>query len=74
MPVYNSERFLNQAIESVLAQTYKNFELIIINDGSTDKSESVIQSFSDSRIKYIKNETNSGIVFTLNKGLDAAKG
>lgn len=51
MPVYNAERFLSQAIQSILDQTYKNFELIIIDDGSTDKSSNVIKSFSDKRIK-----------------------
>jgi glycosyltransferase involved in cell wall biosynthesis len=74
MPVYNGGRFLKESIESVLAQTYSNFELIIINDGSSDESESLILSFTDNRIKYLKNETNKGLVFTLNRGLQEAKG
>ena len=74
LPAYNCESFLKEAIESILNQTFKDFELIIINDGSTDKTEDVIKSFSDPRIIYLKNEKNSGLVYTLNKGIDIAKG
>lgn len=74
MPVYNGERFLREAIDSILNQTYYNFELIIINDGSIDRSEETILSYTDSRIRYLVNEKNSGICVTLNKGLDVAKG
>jgi glycosyltransferase involved in cell wall biosynthesis len=74
LPAYNCEAFLTEAIESILNQTLKDFELIIINDGSTDKTEDVVKSFSDARIIYLKNETNSGLVYTLNKGIDIAKG
>ncbi len=74
MPVYNGEKYLKMAIDSILNQTYKNFELLIINDGSTDKSESIISKYSDERIFYVKNEKNLGLVTTLNKGLALAKG
>lgn len=74
MPVYNAENYLKQAIESILNQTYKDFDLLIINDGSTDKSAAIVQSFSDDRIIFIENEQNMGIVKTLNRGIDLIKG
>lgn len=74
MPVYNAERFLAEAIESILNQTYRDFEFIIINDGSTDRSEEIIKSYHDDRIVYVKNETNLKLIKTLNKGIDIAKG
>lgn len=72
MPVYNGEVHLKAAIDSILDQTYAEFEFIIINDGSTDSSEEIILSYKDERIKYIINEKNLGIVKTLNKGIDLA--
>lgn len=74
MPVYNAEKYLKSSIESVLAQSYKNYEFIIVNDGSTDASIDIIQEFKDPRIKCISNEKNSGIVYTLNKGLSISNG
>lgn len=74
MPAYNAERYLPEAIDSILTQTYTDFELIIINDGSTDSTKEIINSYSDPRIVYIENEQNSGICVTLNKGIDAARG
>jgi len=74
LPAYNCEKYIAKAIESVLHQTFNDFELIIINDGSTDRTEEIIKSFSDSRILYQINNTNKGLVFTLNKGIDIAKG
>lgn len=74
MPVYNGERFLRQAIDSILRQTFSDFELIIINDGSTDATEKIIQSYDDSRIRYVKNEHNLKLIKTLNKGLTLATG
>lgn len=74
MPVYNGELYLREAIDSILGQTYTDFEFIIINDGSTDNTEEIINSYADSRIVYLKNEINSGIVYTLNRGLESAKG
>jgi glycosyltransferase involved in cell wall biosynthesis len=74
MPVYNGDKYLAIAIESILNQSYKNFEFIIINDGSTDSSEKIILSYNDNRILYIKNETNLGLIKSLNKGIELAKG
>lgn len=74
LPIYNSQNYLKEAIESILSQTYKDFELILINDGSTDNSENIIHSFQDERIVYIKNPKNLGLIKSLNIGLGQAKG
>ena len=74
MPVYNAERYVSEAIESILNQTYRDFEFIIINDGSTDQSEEIIQRYNDSRIVYVRNERNIRLVATLNKGIRMASG
>lgn len=74
MPVYNCEKYLHEAIDSILNQSYTDFEFIIINDGSTDQSKVIIDSFKDIRINYIENEVNLGLITTLNKGLKMAKG
>ena len=74
LPAYNCEKYIAKAIESVLHQTFTDFEFIIFNDGSTDRTEEIIKSFSDPRILYQVNNTNRGLVFTLNKGIDIAKG
>ncbi len=74
MPVYNTkEEYLREAIESILNQTFADFEFIIINDGSTNNAEDVILSYKDERIKYIKQE-NQGIPKTRNKGFKMATG
>ncbi|WP_209299498.1 glycosyltransferase family 2 protein [Escherichia coli] len=74
MPVYNSEKYLAEAIQSILNQTHKNFELICINDGSTDKSQEIIEYFSsrDARIVVI-NQPNKGVVSSLNLAISLAK-
>jgi len=74
MPVYNAGRFLREAIDSILAQTFTDFEFLIIDDGSTDGSQSIIRSYDDSRIKFVQNENNLGVAATLNRGLDLAWG
>lgn len=74
MPAYNAGKYLKVAIDSILNQTFKDFELIIINDGSSDNTEDIILSYDDSRIVYIKNERNLKLMKTLNKGIDKAKG
>ena len=76
MPAYNSEKYISEAIESILNQTYKNFEFIITNDGSTDKTLSIIKKYAkqDKRIKIINNEKNLGISPSLNNGVKASKG
>lgn len=72
MPVYNAAQHLSEAIESILNQTFSDFEFIIINDGSADMSEEIILSYNDDRIRYFKNDSNRGLIFTLNKGIDIA--
>lgn len=74
IPVLDGERFLSFALTSILEQTFQDFELIIINDGSTDKTEEIIKSFIDERIVYLNNEKNMGLAFSFNRGIDAAKG
>ena len=74
MSVYNGEKYILDAIKSVLNQSYVNFEFIIIDDGSTDNTLSIIKSFSDNRIKLIQNKKNLGLTKSLNIGLEAAAG
>ena len=75
MPVYNTpEEYLRQAIESILNQTFTDFELIICNDGSTNNAVQVIQSYSDNRIRFIQNEKNLGLCATRNKLMQLANG
>jgi glycosyltransferase involved in cell wall biosynthesis len=74
MPVYNGEKYLRETIDSILNQTYSDFEFIIIDDGSTDNSVKIIESYKDSRIKLYKNEKNMGICDSTNKGIELAKG
>lgn len=73
MPVYNTERYVAQAVESVLAQTYADWELIVVNDGSTDGSMTVVRSYDDSRISIIDKD-NTGQADSRNKALSVAKG
>ena len=74
MPVYNSCDYLQKSISSVLMQTYKNLELIIIDDCSTDNSMDLINNINDKRIKIIKNKSNMGAAFSRNIGIENAKG
>jgi len=74
MPVYNGEKYLKKAIDSILCQTFNEFEFLIINDGSTDRSIEVIKSYSDPRIILVENGENLGLIATLNKGIDLARG
>jgi glycosyltransferase involved in cell wall biosynthesis len=74
MPVYNAEKYLRSAIESILSQTYKNFELLILNDGSVDQTNNIIASFNDPRIRVLSSEKNFGLVYQLNKGIENAAG
>lgn len=74
VPVYNSEKYLKKCINSILNQTYKDFEVIIINDCSEDNSDNIIKSYKDKRIIYIKNETNKGIGYNRNLGINKSKG
>ena len=74
MPSYNTAKFIKETIESVLAQTYGNWELIIVDDCSTDNTDEIIKSLKDSRIHYYKNQKNSGAAVSRNKALREAKG
>lgn len=73
MPVFNAAPFLQQALDGILAQTYKDFEVILINDGSTDDSEAIIKRYTDPRIRYF-HQPNAGVAATLNRGLSLATG
>ncbi|MBQ2611208.1 glycosyltransferase, partial [bacterium] len=73
VPVYNRERYLKKCIQSIVDQTLKEIEIIIINDGSTDNSENIVKSFDDNRIKYIK-QANSGQSVCRNRGIELATG
>ena len=74
LPVYNAEAYIADAIQSIICQTFGDFELLIINDGSSDRSLEIINSFDDKRIRIINNETNIKLIATLNKGIDLAGG
>jgi glycosyltransferase involved in cell wall biosynthesis len=74
MSVYNGERYLKESIDSILQQTFTDFEFLIINDGSTDATQDIIVSYHDPRIRVIVNESNIGLTRSLNKGLSLAQG
>ena len=73
-PTYNCARFLPETINSVLQQTYTNWEMLIVDDCSTDNTEEIVRSFKDERIKYYRNEKNSGAAVSRNYALREAKG
>jgi glycosyltransferase involved in cell wall biosynthesis len=74
LPAYNASRFLDSSLRSILNQTFTDFEILLINDASTDSTEDSIRKYRDARIRYIKNSENIGISASLNKGLDLARG
>lgn len=74
LPAYNAQETIGEAIQSIIDQTYTDWELLVINDGSTDNTRSVVLSFDDPRIKYIENECNKKLIYTLNRGLELATG
>ena len=73
VPIYNSSKYLNKCIDSLVNQSLEDIEIILINDGSTDESEKVIKEYNDKRIKYISKK-NEGIGKTRNKGIKEATG
>lgn len=73
LPVYNGEAYLREAIDSILEQTFDDFELLIVNDASQDESVAIIESYTDKRIRLLHNETNLGLAATLNRGLAEAR-
>lgn len=74
MPVYNNESYINEAIDSVLNQTFSDFQLLIIDDGSTDNSVSLIKQYDDSRINLVEKDDNTGLIDCLNLGMSLANG
>ena len=74
MAVFNGGMYLRDSIQSILDQSLTNFEFIIIDDKSVDDSAKIITSFSDPRIRHIRNQTNLGLAASLNKGIKLAKG
>ena len=74
MPSWNTGNFIAESIQSVINQTYEKWELIIVDDCSTDNTDDVVGTFADKRIKYLKNEKNSGAALTRNRALREAKG
>ncbi len=73
-PSYNTARFIAETINSALAQTYTNWEMIIVDDCSTDNTDEIVAGFADPRIRYLKNEKNSGAAFSRNRALREARG
>ena len=74
MPVYNGEKYLKESIESILNQTFTDFEFLIINDGSIDNTFKIIKSYKDPRIRLLENEKNLGLVATRNRGIKESLG
>lgn len=74
MPVYNAAPFLREAVDSILSQNMKDFEFIIIDDGSTDGSPDIIRGYADPRIRFVSNEANIGLAKSLNKGVQLCQG
>lgn len=74
LPTYNGAKYIRQSIDSCLKQTYQNIELVIVDDGSTDETSEIINSYKDERIKYLKHEKNKGLPHALNTGLSNTTG
>lgn len=74
MPVYNASEFIRASVESILDQSYSDIELILINDGSSDNSLEILKSYNDKRIKLINNESNKGLIDSLNEGISHSSG
>lgn len=74
MPVHNAKSYIEEAINSILNQTYGKFELIIIDDCSTDDTMSIVHGINDSRIRILKNESNKGVSYSRNRGLEESQG
>jgi len=74
MPAYNEEKYIVRAVDSILKQTYKDFEFIIVNDCSTDATEAMVRSINDDRIILVSNDINLGVAGSLNKGIAMSRG
>ncbi|MGC8880316.1 MAG: glycosyltransferase family 2 protein, partial [Anaerolineae bacterium] len=74
MAVYNGARYLREAVDSILNQTFTDFEFIIVDDGSTDETPAVLDEYNDPRIVRLRNAHNLGLTKSLNRGLHVARG
>ncbi|MDR0412224.1 MAG: glycosyltransferase [Dysgonamonadaceae bacterium] len=74
LPVYNGEKYLREAIDSILNQTFRAFELIVIDNASTDSTREIVRSYTDPRLVLVENETNRGLIYSLNRGLSVSRG
>jgi glycosyltransferase involved in cell wall biosynthesis len=74
IPVYNRERYVGEAVASVLEQSFREFELLVIDDASTDRTSEIVRSFRDPRLRLVRNERNQGIPGTRNEGIRLARG
>ncbi len=74
LPAFNGARFLKEAVDSIVNQTFKDWELIVVDDGSTDNTVEIMGSYRDARIRLLKNEGNKGLVFSLNRAIGASTG
>ena len=74
MSFFNAEKYLEESITSILNQTYTNFEFIVLNDGSTDKSNEVLNNFKDKRLVKLNNLNNMGVPYSFNKLINLSKG
>lgn len=74
LPAYNCAPFIEEAVRSILDQSFGDFELLVIDDGSTDDTAAVVGSFGDPRLKLVRNDGNKGLVYTLNRGVEMASG
>jgi len=74
MPVYNGEKYIGQAIDSILSQSFRDFELVVVDDGSTDMSAEIVGSYSDKRVRYVANPTNLGLAGARNRAIEVSNG
>lgn len=74
LPVFNAAPYLEESLNSIICQTYKNLEIIVIDDGSTDESQDIIRRYQDNRIRLYIHEDNQGLISTLNEGIERAQG
>lgn len=74
LPAYNAERHIEEAVRSILTQSFADFELLVIDDGSTDRTVERIKKIADPRLRLLENGVNRGIVFSLNRGIDGSRG
>jgi hypothetical protein len=74
MPACNAERYLREAVESILAQTFDDFEFVVVDDGSTDRTWTLLRSYRDARMRCCRNDENAGVTRSLNRGVAAARG